>query len=286
MSNETKSEIIERIKKLSRMTIERGCTKEEADSALSKIRKLMLQHDLSEKDVDFNSDWEEFGGPFCDEWSVDIPPIPRGLLNHFLLMAINIGKAFNTKILYSKALKFLRKKREIVILGRSQDIELTEYFIGSVYANFTISLKSFKGELNKKEKEKFNKSKREIIISLMKDKRISELEANIVFKNKIESEVKKILKSSRDDSIFSFCVGFMHWIGKRFLDIEKTRREQATASGFMLVPVGFFDEKMNGLKSRKGSEFDKNRLNEAVFVGKEAALEMALMDGVRDSREE
>lgn len=284
MSNFTKEEIIERIKKLSRMTIERGCTKEEADVALSKIKALMLEYDISENDVGMDCGEGGPSGLDCKESIMDVPHLPNGTLDYFLRMATCIGKTFNTKVLYSPALRniFVNRNRRLHILGRPQDIELVKYFIDSVFANFNISLDKYKKELKSVEMKKKKEFKKMTINKIMEIDNVSELEANLIYKREsvFEMSFKEKMNKFRSDSVFSFSVGFMEWIKDRFDDMKKAREEQAKASGFMLVPVGFFDEKMKGVKEKKSS-FDMSRLNQGLADGRAAALNCPIMEGVK-----
>lgn len=288
--------IINRIKKLSRMTIERGCTKEEADAALSKIQKLMLEHDLLEKDIGAGLNGEDdegyTSGWGCEEQTMVIPSLPQGILNPFIEMAEAIGAAFNTKIFYRPAIrqKFFQQQKKLIIAGRKKDIEMTIYFIESVFSNFNLSLKAHKKELKATEikqraemketiMESFSKKINTTMENFLEGMNVNTIETEIVFNEKnLNYFINKKINKFRRDSIFSFSVGFMLWMKNRFADIQKAREEQAKTSGYALIPVGFFDKTMNTVTGKRALPINTSRINESYIDGRDAALNCPIVE--------
>lgn len=282
----TKEEIIEKIKKLSKMTLDKGCSQAEVDKALEVIKSLMLKYDLCDDDIGA----EDFTSSSCKEDFFSLPKLYSGTLSSYLTLAQTVAEAYNGKVFY-RAPKYSHHDSpygELAILASQTDIELIEFMLCSILNNLALQEVSFKNDLKREEIEIKARQKKKIVMSLI-GKGCSEFEAELLYSQHIRmkgSRLKELLaqeiRDYRKDSLYSYYVGFFLHLAERFRDIKKAREEQAKSSGYSLVPVGFFDDlieakTIKNFKPRKTSHL----LNEKYNDGRATARAMELHDGLR-----
>lgn len=125
------SRILEKIKLMLNMTVENGCTEEEAQAAASKVSELLLQYGLEERDITESQLYDEFDfqmghHPINTEEYTDIPKTYSSLQ----ILVVTCAVITNCKILR------MENGTTFVIIGQNVNVETAIKIFEELYHRF------------------------------------------------------------------------------------------------------------------------------------------------------
>lgn len=114
MAQITRPELIERLRKLSKLTTQNGCTEHEANSALTKLMALMAEHGVAQSELHVREDVRGCIQDYFPDLSTKAQP--------WQYCVTTIAKLFTCRAWLSKG------QEDVLDLGFEQEITFVKYF--------------------------------------------------------------------------------------------------------------------------------------------------------------